>query len=274
MEVDVVQDDSELLLTHNYVPIGVVGAICPWNFPLVLAVGKISAALVTGNCIIIKPSPYTPYSILKFVEIVHTILPHGVLQALNGDDDLGPLMTKHPGIAKISFTGSTATGKRVMQAASQTLKAVTLELGGNSASIICQDVDINQVALQVAIGSFFNSGQFCLASKRIYVHESIYDQFRTALVEITKSWKAGSPFADDTVLGPVQNKMQYDIVLGFFEDCRRNGYKFALDGGPSGKDGFVVQPAIIDNPPSSSMIVTGEPFGKTFLQRFYHGVMG
>jgi acyl-CoA reductase-like NAD-dependent aldehyde dehydrogenase len=268
MAEETIQDDDELRLTQRFLPIGVIGAICPWNFPLVLAVGKISASLITGNCIIVKPSPYTPYSILKFAEFAQAVLPHGVLQTLNGDESLGPLMTTHPGIGKISFTGSTGTGKRIMEAASRTLKSVTLELGGNSAVIVCVDVDVTALAQQIAIGAFFNSGQFCLASKRIYVHERIYDKFRDAIAAVMKSWKAGPAFEKDSMLGPVQNKMQYDIVLGFFEDCKQNGYTFALDGGPSGDEGFIVQPAIVDNPPDSSWIVTGEPFGKTQSQRF------
>jgi acyl-CoA reductase-like NAD-dependent aldehyde dehydrogenase len=221
-----------------------------------------------GNCVIVKPSPYTPYSILKFAELAQSILPPGVLQALNGDETLGPAMTTHPGIGKISFTGSTKTGKLIMEAASKTLKAVTLELGGNSATIICPDVDVAVVAPQVAVGSFLNSGQFCLASKRIYVHESIYQEFLAAFKAVMKEWKAGPASKDGSVLGPVQNKMQYDIVREFFEDCKRSGYVFALGGGPDGGEGYVVQPAIVDNPPNDSKIVTQEPFGKpTILKK-------
>lgn len=262
-ERTVIQDDDEVLITERYVPIGVVGAICPWNFPLVLATGKIAAALVTGNCVIVKPSPFTPYSVLKLAEMAQDIFPPGVLQALNGDDKLGPLIVSHPGIGKISFTGSTATGKRIMEAASKTLKNVTLELGGNNATIICPDINIEKVASQVALGAFFNSGQLCVASKRIYVHEDIYAEFLKALTAVVKSWKTGPVSQQDVMLGPVQNKQQSDIIQSFHDDCKKNGYTYAL--GSEGKmegGGFSFHPAIIDNPPDSSKIVTEEPFGK------------
>ena len=257
------QDDENMKLTVRYVPLGVVGAICPWNFPLVLGMGKIAAALITGNTIIVKPSPFSPYSILKFIELVQNVFPPGVLQALNGDDKLGPQICLHPGIDKISFTGSIATGKKVMQAASSTLKRVTLELGGNSASIVCPDVDVKAVAPQVAIGSFFNSGQLCAASKRLFVHKDIYDEFLQALTETVKSWKVGPASVPGTMLGPVQNEMQYNVVKKIFDDTISNGYKFALGGKiPDTDKDFVIQPAIIDSPPDDSIIVKEEPFGK------------
>ena len=187
----VIQDDEELCITERHTPIGVVGAICPWNFPLVPAVGKIGAAIVTGNCIIAKPSPYTPYSVLKLAEMARDIFPPGVFQAINGDDTLGPLLVAHPGIGKISFTGSTATGKEIMESASKTLKNIMLELGGNNATIVCSDVDVAKAAPQIALGAFFNSGQVCVASKRIYVHEDIYSNFLGAITAVVKSWKVG-----------------------------------------------------------------------------------
>jgi len=261
----VIQDDDELRLVLKYEPIGVVGAICPWNFPLVLSVVKICGSLLTGNTIIIKPSPFTPYSVLKFVEWVQPVLPSGVLQALNGDDKLGPWIVAHPGIPKISFTGSTATGKKIMQAGSKYLKKITLELGGNDASVVCPDVDIAKVAPQVALGAFFHSGQVCVASKRIYVHQDIYDEFLKALVSVVQSWKVGGISEEGVMLGPIQNEMQYNIVKGYFEDSIKRGLKFALGGKIAPSDGYVIQPAIIDNPPDDSMVVTGEAFGKFFL---------
>lgn len=272
LETEVIQDDDDLKLTLRYVPIGIVAAICPWNYPLVLAMGKISAALITGNCVITKPSPFTPYSILKFTEIVKDIFPPGVIQVLNGDDKTGPLLCEHPDVDKISFTGSIATGKRIMASAAKTLKRVTLELGGNSPSIICPDVDVPYVASQVALGSFFNSGQLCVASKRIYVHKDIYQEFLKAMTDVVKSWKV-SPSTPDAgnMLGPVQNEMQYNIVKQYFMDAHNNGYKFAL-GSAEIKDGdsFVINPAIIDNPPDDAKIVTDEPFGKKPLYQFLH----
>ena len=256
-----IQDDENLHLSQRYVPIGIVGAICPWNFPLVLAMGKIAAALLTGNTIIVKPSPFTPYSILKFVELAQQILPTGVLQALQGDDTLGPSMVKHPGIGKITFTDSIATGKKIMQSASRNLKNVTLELGGNSATIVCPDVDVEKVAPQVALGAFFNSGQFCAATKRLFVHKDIYGQFLQAMSNVVNSWKVGPVSMEGITLGPVQNRMQYDIVKGFFKDSHDKGYKFAVGGQINDGDGYVIHPAIVDNPPDDSRIVNEEPFG-------------
>ena len=264
----VIQQNEEMELTLRHQPLGVVAAICPWNYPLVLAVAKIAAALVTGNCVIVKPSPFTPYSILRFVQLVRHIFPAGVLQALNGDDKLGPLMCAHPGIDKISFTGSSATGKKIMVSAAATLKSLTLELGGNSASIVCQDVDPAVVAPQIAFGSFGNSGQFCLASKRIYVHEDIYEDFLKEMVNTVKQWKVGltSNLDKGIMLGPIQNEMQYKIVTRFFQDTAENGYRFALGGPIAEKDdssSYLVHPAIIDNPPDDSLVVSGEAFGET-----------
>lgn len=261
-EEEVIQDDDNLRLTLRYLPIGVVGAICPWNYPLVLAMGKIGAAILTGNCIIVKPSPYTPYSILKFAEMAQKVLPAGVLQAVNGDDSVGPMLTNHSEIGKISFTGSVETGKQIMRAASGTLKNVTLELGGNNAAIVCEDVDIAKVAPQIAIGAFFNSGQLCVASKRIYVHEGIYAKFLQVFSDVVESWSVGPVSKDGIMLGPVQNQRQFEIVRSFFEDTAKNGYRFAVGGEFGQSEGYVVQPAVVDNPPDSSKIVSEEPFGK------------
>ena len=185
-----------------------------------------------------------------------------MLQALNGDNSLGALMCAHPGIGKISFTGSSVTGKLVMETASKTLKNVTLELGGNNGTIICPDIDIEIVAPQIAMAAFFNSGQVCVATKRIYVHESIYQEFLAALVNAVKSWKVGPAAEEGTMMGPLQNEMQYGIVKTFFEDSQRYRHKFALGGKVERRDGFFIDPAIVECPPDDSMIVTGEPFGK------------
>jgi acyl-CoA reductase-like NAD-dependent aldehyde dehydrogenase len=217
---------------------------------------------MTGNCIIIKPSPFTPYTSLKFTELAQQIFPPGVIQVVGGNNELGAQLCAHPDIAKISFTGSTATGKKVMETASKTLKRVTLELGGNDASIILPDVDIKKVAPEVAIGAFQNSGQVCVATKRIYVHESIYKEFLEEITNFTKTIKVGSPMDGDNLLGPVQNQMQYERVKGFFADSKAKGYKFAAgEADVAESKGFFIQPTIIDNPPNDSRIIQEEPFG-------------
>lgn len=255
-------DDDEKTVYTEYTPLGVCGGIIPWNFPLILSIGKIAPALLTGNTIIIKPSPFTPYTGLKAVELAQEIFPPGVLQAVGGNNELGALMTLHPDIAKISFTGSIATGKKVMEASSKTLKRVTLELGGNDASIILPDVDIKKVAPEVVMGAFQNSGQVCVATKRIYIHESIYKEFLQEMVNFTKTVKVGNPDDGDNLLGPIQNSMQFEKVKGFFADSKAKGYKFAV-GEPdvNSSKGFFIQPTIIDNPPNDSRIIAEEPFG-------------
>ncbi|KAI9817231.1 MAG: hypothetical protein M1827_001344 [Pycnora praestabilis] len=255
-------EDDEKIVTTRWIPLGVVGAICPWNFPIVLSVGKMAPALVAGDCIIVKPSPYTPYTALKVVEIAQSILPPGVLQVLGGDEKLGPWMVDHPGIQKISFTGSIATGKKIMEGCAKTLKRVTLELGGNDAAIVMPDVDIKKTAPSVALGAFFNSGQVCVATKRIYIHQDIYKPFVEEMVAFAKSMKVGQGNEKGVMMGPIQNEMQYEKVQAFFEDSKAKGYKFASGSQDvQTSKGYFIEPTIIDNPPNDSLIITEEPFG-------------
>ena len=242
------------------------GAICPWNFPIILSMGKVIPALLTGCTIIAKPSPYTPYTTLKTIELAQDIFPPGVVQVLGGDDQLGPMLTAHPGIAKISFTGSIATGKKIMAACAPTLKRCTLELGGNDAAIVLPDVDVAKTAPELVMGAFQNSGQVCVATKRIYIHRDIYDEMLREMVTFTKSMRVGAP-GSGAMLGPIQNEMQYAKVKDFFHDTKSKGYKFAVgepDVAPS--DGFYIQPTIIDNPPNDSRIIQEEPFGALHLR--------
>lgn len=263
LETKVVTDNDELRLTVKYVPMGVVAAICPSIHPLLLAVAKIGAALITGNAVIVKPSPFTPYSTLKFVDYIKSIFPPGVLQALNGDERLGPSLVEHPDIQKITFTGSTATGKKVMAAASKTLKRVTLGLSGNNACIICPDVDVSVVAPQVSVGAFLNSGQSCLATRRIYIHEEIYQEFMQHMIDVVKLWKASPSLPGaGNILGPIQNELRYRTVKQIVEESKRKGLTFALGNADFDEDNhFVIQPAIIDNPPHDSRVLMEEAFG-------------
>ncbi|KAI1872773.1 uncharacterized protein JN550_003647 [Neoarthrinium moseri] len=258
---DVIEDNARHTVTTRYVPIGIVGAIIPWNFPLLLATGKIAPALLTGNVIIVKPSPFTPYCGLKLVELAQQFFPPGVVQSLSGDDRLGPWITSHPGIDKISFTGSTTTGKLVLQSASKTLKRVTLELGGNDPAIVLPDINIDKVAQQVAFYAFLNSGQICLNLKRIYVHESIYEEFRDAVVGHVRSYVIGDGSKPGVSHGPLQNSMQYERVKTFFDDIEKQGWKVATGGKIEPSQGYFVTPTIIDRPDEDSRIVVEEPFG-------------
>ncbi|KAI9167751.1 aldehyde dehydrogenase [Paramyrothecium foliicola] len=258
---DVIEDDANRTVITRYTPIGVVAALVPWNFPLMLATGKIAPALLTGNVIIVKPSPFTPYGGLKLVELAQQFFPPGVVQSLSGDDHLGPWMTSHPGIDKISFTGSTATGKAVLRSASATLKRVTLELGGNDPAIVFPDVDIDKTAEKVAFFAFLNSGQICLNLKRIFVHESIYAQFREALVRQVNAFTLGDGAKEGVTHGPLQNAAQFERVKTFFSDIDKEGWDVAVGGKIQPSEGYFISPTIIDRPPETSRIVVEEPFG-------------
>ncbi|BCS26872.1 aldehyde dehydrogenase family protein [Aspergillus puulaauensis] len=260
---EVVEDSSEKYIQTRYVPLGVVVGIVPWNFPIMLLCGKLAPAVMTGNTIIIKPSPFTPYCGIKIVELAQRFFPPGVIQVLSGDDSLGPWLTAHPGVDKISFTGSTATGKKVMESASKNLTRITLELGGNDAAIVCSDVNVEETVIQVANAAFLNSGQICIAIKRIYVHKDIYAHFRDAFVKYVSALKIGNGLEAGTFLGPVQNKLQYDRVGLFLDDIQRRKQAIATGGSVVGTatDGLFVHPTVIDNPPDDSKIVVEEPFG-------------
>lgn len=221
-----------------------------------------ASSLITGNCIIVKPSPFTPYSVMKSIELLIDVFPPGVVQVVNGGVDLGIAMTLHPGIAKISFTGTIATGKSVMASCAKTLKRLTLELAGNDAAIVTDDIDIAKVAGQVAQGCFFNAGQMCVATKRVYVHDSVYekflDAFKSAVAEkyvITKDAHAPSLF------GPVSNKMQYDVVKDIFDHYKKNGFNMIAADHPQDSKGFWIPPTIVTKPPDDSILVKEEQFG-------------
>ncbi|KAF2147555.1 uncharacterized protein K452DRAFT_293951 [Aplosporella prunicola CBS 121167] len=262
---EVLEDTDERTTIVRYPPIGVAAAIVPWNWPLLLCVGKLGPALLAGNTIIIKPSPFTPYTDLKLGELGAKVFPPGVLQVLSGDDDLGPMITEHPGIDKISFTGSTFTGKKVMESCSRTLKRVTLELGGNDAAIIYPDVDLDKVVPKIAILAFLSTGQVCMLVKRIYVHASIYESFRDALVAFTRNLRTGPGSDPEVFCGPIQNSMQFAKVQDMYASIAKEGWTAALGGVDAGPEhhsgGYFIEPAIIDNPPDDSRIVTEEPFG-------------
>ncbi len=255
------EDTEEYIVETHHVPIGVAGAIVPWNYPVLLMMFKLPYAVLAGNTIIIKPSPHTPLTTLKLGEIGRNFFPPGVFNVISGGDDIGPWMTSHPGIDKISFTGSTQTGKRVMQSASSTLKRITLELGGNDAAIILPDVDIKAMIEGIFWQAFDNSGQVCIASKRMYIHEDIYDDVANALVEYAKLIKVGNAAEADSVLGPVNNKAQYERVLDLIADSKANGYTFLAGEEPMQGPGYFIPITLIDNPPKDSRIIQEEQFG-------------
>ncbi|KAI1332482.1 Aldehyde/histidinol dehydrogenase [Xylariaceae sp. FL0255] len=252
-------DDGARTATVRHVPYGVGVGIVPWNFPLVLGISKAFPCLLSGNTFIWKSSPYTPYSALKLAEIATKIFPPGVFQALSGGEELGPMLTAHPDVHKISFTGSLPTGKKVMAACASTMKKVTLELGGNDAAVICEDVDIEAVAFQVVLFSFLHAGQICMNIKRVYVHESIYDKFLAAMVQAAGHLKTGD--GPEAAVGPVQNRMQFEKVKKMYAEIASQGWKTAYAEEINFPHGFYLPPTILDNPPESSSIVVEEAFG-------------
>jgi aldehyde dehydrogenase (NAD+) len=261
MPVIVTEDSAERISKTYRVPLGVVAAISPWNFPVLLAWWKIVPALIAGNTVVLKPAPQTPLAALKIAALVADLFPAGVLQVISGGDELGPWLTAHSEVDKISFTGSTATGRKVMQGAGSSLKRLTLELGGNDPALVFDDVDPVAAATKVFWASFANAGQICIASKRIYVQRAIYDAFREALVQVAASVKVGNGTDPDTMVGPIQNRAQFDRVRGLIADCRDNGYRFAFEGTAPQGPGFFVPITIVDNPPETARIVREEQFG-------------
>lgn len=262
-------DTPESLVEVRRVPVGVVGAIVPWNFPIALAFFKVAPALLAGNPVVLKPSPFTPLTTLRIAELLRPVLPPGVLNTVSGGDALGPWMSSHPGLDKISFTGSSATGRRVMESAAPTLKRLTLELGGNDAAIVMPDIDVDALAPVLFWGAFANSAQFCLAIKRLYVHDAVYDRLAAALTTLAQAVRVGEGHTAGVELGPVQNRLQYERVKDLIADSRAHGHRFLAGGTLPDGPGFFVPPTLVDNPPEASRIVQEEPFGPVLpLLRF------
>jgi len=259
--VEKLLEDAERRIELHYRPLGVVGIITPWNAPINLAAGPLVSALYTGNAVVLKPSPYTPLCTLKLGEILRDLFPAGVVNIVAGGDELGQWMTEHPGIDKISFTGSVATGKKVMASAAGTLKRVTLELGGNDPAIVLDDVDPKVVAPKLFFASFVNSGQVCMAIKRIYAHERIYAALCDALAEEARKARIGDGLDPQTQYGPIQNKMQYERVLGILADTKRSGARIIAGGELPSRPGYFFPPTIVADIDEHSRLVREEQFG-------------
>lgn len=241
-------------------PLGVVGAIVPWNFPIILMAFKVPAALLAGNTLVLKPAATTPLSTLRFAELVKDLVPPGVLNVIADNNDLGGALTAHPDVRKISFTGSTETGKKVMAGAADALKRITLELGGNDAAIVLGDVNPEEAAGKIFDAAFQNSGQVCIAVKRAYVHESIYDRMCDELARLADAAVIGEGLQQGVQFGPLQNKMQYDKVLGVIEDARKTGKIIAGGVTPEGK-GYFIRPTIVRDIEDGTRLVDEEQFG-------------
>ncbi|MFC3052088.1 aldehyde dehydrogenase family protein [Kordiimonas pumila] len=256
----VIQDDETCRIEARREPLGVVAGIVPWNFPLLVACWKLGPAVITGNTIIIKPAPTTPVATLKFGELCQKIFPAGVINIIADNNDLGPLLTSHPDIAKVTFTGSTATGKKIASSSADTLKRLTLELGGNDAAIVLDDVNVKETAQKIYGGAFMNGGQVCMAIKRAYVHETIYDDMCNELAAIADSAVVDDGFKQGTTQGPIQNRMQYDKVSAMIKQAGQDGTIIAGGTIPDMK-GYFIRPTIVRDVKDGHQIVDEEQFG-------------
>ena len=258
--VKVLQDNNEGRVELHRKPVGVVGSITPWNFPLMIAIWHIIPAIRTGNTVVNKPSPYTPLSTLRMIELMQQVLPPGVVSCVAGDDSLGAAMSEHEHVQKIAFTGSGATGRKVMSAAATTLKRLTLELGGNDAGIVLPDVDPRQIAEGLFWGAFINNGQTCAALKRLYVHEDVYDEVCDSLTGFARKVPVGDGLDEKNVLGPVQNSMQHGKVSRLVRAAKDAGGRVLL-GGEEPDDGLFFPLTLIADLDNGNPLVDEEQFG-------------
>lgn len=261
LPIDTIQDDESANVTVHRKPLGVVASITPWNWPVMIAIWHIMPALRVGNTVVIKPSPYTPLTTLRIVEMLQQVLPAGVLNAVAGGDAIGPVLTAHPDVAKITFTGSTPTGQRVMESAAPTLKRLTLELGGNDAGIVLPDSDPAAIAEGLFWGAFINSGQTCAALKRLYVHNDIYDAVCTKLVAYAQTVAVGDGLDEASLLGPIQNRMQLEKVAKLVDAARDDGAQILIGGARNEGDGFYYPITLVSEARDGMALVDEEQFG-------------
>lgn len=248
-------------------PLGVVGLITPWNFPALMVVWKLGAALVTGNTCIIKPPSVAPLTTLKLGELaLEAGIPDGVINIITGPgESVGEALVAHPSVAKIGFTGDTSTGKRIMELASERVKQIGLELGGKNAFIVMADADIDAAVAGAVWSAFFNSGQVCAAASRFYIHESIYERFADEFVKATGELKVGDPMDMETTIGPLAYEAHRDKVEAYIEGAKRAGAKLLLGGKrpdtPQTKDGFFIMPTIFGDCNNKMEFMQDEIFG-------------
>lgn len=258
---ETVRDDPKGLIEVRRKPFGVVAAITPWNYPVAIAMGKVATALVAGNTVVLKPSPFTPLSTLMVGEVIKALLPPGVLNIISGSDPLGAELSAHPMIRKIDFTGSVATGKKVAATAAPDLKRFTLELGGNDPAIVLADADPKAIAKRLFWGAFTNSGQVCTAIKRVYVHESIHDELVQLMAEIARQTKVGNGMEAGTALGPINNKAQFNRIKELVDDTKKHGGKIVTGGHAFNDDSFCFENTLITEVDDTNRIVAEEQFG-------------
>lgn len=262
LEDELLVDDDSGKAVLSYVPIGVVGAIGPWNWPMMISVWQLAPSLRMGNTVIMKPSEHTPLSVQALVRVINQALPADVLQVVPGDGEIGQAVSGHEDIDKIMFTGSTKTGQAIMRSAAADMKRVTLELGGNDAGIVLDDINVADMAEDIFWGAFINTGQTCAALKRLYVPASIYDELVEALAKIAAETPMGQGMSEENVLGPLQNQAQQTIVADLVEEARTAGAKIVTGGNPDNDQAGYFYPAtIVSDIDQQNPLVQIEQFG-------------
>lgn len=259
--VEVIEESDNKRIELHRKPLGVVGSITPWNWPLMIAVWHIMPALRTGNTVVSKPSGVTPISTLKLVELINEEVPAGVCNVLAGESGIGSGISRHTDINKIVFTGSTPTGQQIMRTAADNLKRLTLELGGNDAGIVLPDADVDAMAEGIFQSAFLNMGQTCAALKRLYVHDSLYDALCDRLVELAQAQVVGDGMKEGTTFGPVTNQEQLDLVVELVDDARANGARILCGGEVLEGNGYFYPPTIVADISDGTRLVDEEQFG-------------
>jgi aldehyde dehydrogenase (NAD+) len=243
-------------------PVGVVGQIIPWNFPLLMIAWKWGPALSAGCTIVMKPAEQTPLSCLRIAELaMEAGFPKGVINILPGYGETGAAIVKHPGVDKIAFTGSTETAQIIMRDAAQTLKRITFELGGKSPNVVFADANLDAAIAGAEFGLFFNQGQCCCAGSRVYVEQSIHDDFVNKVVKSAKSRRLGSPLDPETTQGPQVDQTQFDKILGYIDAGQKGGAKCVTGGNRFGKQGYYIEPTVFTEVTDSMKIAREEIFG-------------
>lgn len=262
LEPEVVFEDGTARAELHYEALGVVGAIGPWNWPMMISVWQIAPSLRMGNTVVVKPSEYTPLSVLALVEVFNRHLPEGVVTVISGDREVGAAIAAHPGLDKIMFTGSTATGRKIVESSAHNLARLTLELGGNDAGIVLPGTDVAAIAENLFWGCFINSGQTCASLKRLYVHESVHDEVIEALAEMARTMPMGRGLDEGNVLGPLQNEKQFDIVSRLVDDARARGARVVAGGEPAPELGpLFYRATVVTDIDDGSPLVDEEQFG-------------
>lgn len=261
MPVEVLEDGESKRVEVHRKPLGVVGSITPWNWPLMIAVWHIMPAIRSGNTVVAKPSGLTPFNTIRLVEIINEVAPAGLVNVVTGESGIGSGMSGHPGISKIVFTGSTPTGQNIMRGAAGNLKRLTLELGGNDAGIVLPDADPSAIAEAVFQTSFLNMGQTCAALKRLYVHDSIYEEMCEKLADEAAKQTVGNGLDEGVTFGPIQNRKQFSLVNDLVEDARANGARVLCGGAPIEGAGYFYPPTIVADVTDGCRLVDEEQFG-------------